>query len=149
MDQRRPTVRSGPWELSVVEDFLDRSAIPLRLASNGAAFPLVQSVWFVYDDGSLWCCTQSASVLAKRLQADPRCAFEVSGDQPPYRGVRGTGTARIRSDSAHEVLPRLIDRYLGDRPDDLARWLISRLDSEVAIQIEGLSVTSWDYSARM
>jgi len=47
------------------------------------------------------------------------------------------------------ILPLLINRYLGDEPSTLADWLLSRLDVEVAIKISNLSVTSWDFSARM
>ena len=144
-----PTLRSGPWSLDDVQHFLEQTAIPIRLASNGRGFPLVQSQWFLYEDGALWCCAQADSVLAKRLTRDPRCAFEVSGDLPPYRGVRGTGHASEHADEAPRVLPLLIERYLGTTPSPLADWLLSRLEVEVAIRISDLSVTSWDYSARM
>lgn len=144
-----PTLRSGPWSVDDVERFLRQTAIPVRLASNGREFPLVQSQWFLYEDGVLWCCAQADSILAKRLSRDPHCAFEVSGDLPPYRGVRGTGRATQHVDEASRILPLLIERYLGDSPSPLADWLLSRLDVEVAIKISDLSVTSWDYSARM
>ncbi|MSW43149.1 MAG: pyridoxamine 5'-phosphate oxidase family protein [Actinobacteria bacterium] len=144
-----PTIRSGPWAIDDIERFLAQTAIPVRLASNGQGFPLVQSQWFLYEDGGLWCCAKADSVLAKRLDRDPRCAFEVSGDLPPYSGVRGTGRATQHAKEASRVLPLLIERYLGDTPSPLADWLLSRLDVEVAIRISDLSVTSWDYSARM
>lgn len=143
------TLRSGAWPLDTIERFLYETAIPVRIASNGREFPLVQSQWFLYESSTLWCCAQADSVLAQRLRNDPRCAFEVSGDLPPYRGVRGTGSASLHADEAARVLPLLIDRYLGDEPSTLADWLLSRLDVEVAIKISDLSVTSWDYSARM
>ena len=98
-----PTLRSGPWSLDDVQHFLEQTAIPIRLASNGRGFPLVQSQWFLYEDGALWCCAQADSVLAKRLTRDPRCAFEVSGDLPPYRGVRGTGHASQHADEAPRI----------------------------------------------
>ena len=41
---------------------------------------------------------------------------------------------------AATVLPRLISRYLGDEPGPLASWLLSRVDSEVAIRISDLRV---------
>jgi hypothetical protein len=46
-------------------------------------------------------------------------------------------------------LGELIDRYLGDRDSDLARWLLSRADGEVAIRLRPRWITSWDFSARM
>jgi hypothetical protein len=142
-------VRSGPWAADEVASFLDETVIPIRLASNGVNYPLVQSLWFVHDDAALWCCTRTDSVLARRLATDGRCAFEVSRDAPPYRGVRGTGDATLVPAAAPALLPRLLTRYLGDTESGLAAWLLSRLDGEVAIRISTLRVTSWDYSARM
>ena len=38
---------------------------------------------------------------------------------------------------------------LGEQESPLGAWLMSRMDSEVAIRIGDLAVTSWDYSGRM
>ena len=141
-------LRSGPWSADQVRRHLDEAVIPLRLASSGR-YPLVQSLWFVLEGDALWCATQADSVVANRLRRDPRCGWEVAADQPPYRGVRGTGHASLDREAAPTVLPRLIRRYLGDGESDLGSWLLSRLDTEVAIRIDGLAVTSWDYTPRM
>ncbi len=141
--------RSGPWGPEEIARFWDDARIPIRVATNGESGPLVTSLWFVHHDDALWCATQSDAVIVRRLRADPRCGFEVAGDSPPYRGVRGQGVAHIHSDAAREVLPRLIDRYLGPTPTPLGDWLLSRIDTEVALRIDDLAVSSWDYSARM
>lgn len=143
------TIRSGPWDTTAIEAFLADAVIPIRIASAGRTAPLVQSLWYLYAEGSLWCCTQRDALLARRLTADPRCGFEVSGDSPPYRGVRGHGRAELLASRAADILPALIDRYLGDADAPLAAWLLSRLDSEVAVRIHALTVTSFDYSPRM
>lgn len=139
---------SGPWSEAEVRAFLHATVIPVRLASMGA-FPLVQSLWFLPDGLDLWCATQADSVLARRLRADDRCGFEVSADQPPYRGVRGTGNATLVPEAAADTLPRLVERY--DVADDspLAAWLLSRIDTEVAVRISPRTLASWDYSPRM
>jgi hypothetical protein len=148
MAQRAMTVRSGPWNAAGVRAFLQEAAIPIRLATNGPGPPVVQSLWFVYDGDALCCCTRADAVLTARIARDPRCGFEVSSDLPPYRGVRGSGTATIDADGAATVLPALIERY-GQGQTPLAQWLLSRLPDEVSIRISGLTVTSWDYSTRM
>ena len=142
-------IRSGPWDQAEVERFLEETVIPVRLATIGRSGPLVQSLWFLHDNGSLWCATQADAVVVRRLTADPRCGFEVAADAPPYRGVRGGATATIVVDAAGEVLPRLIERYLGEEPSPLGTWLMSRIDAEVAIRLDDLQVSSWDYSGRM
>jgi len=142
-------IASGPWDRSQIETFLDQTVIPIRLASAGRTSPLVQSLWFLRDGDSLWCCTQREAVLTRRLTRDSQCGFEVSGDQPPYRGVRGSAKAEIVPERAADVLPRLIARYLGDSPSPLADWLLSRLDREVAIRLHSLRVTTFDFTSRM
>jgi hypothetical protein len=149
MTEIKPSsLRSGPWDAAQVGDFLAGATIPVRIASQGAAHPLVQSLWFLPLDGQLWCCTKDDSVLVRRLARDGRCGFEISADVPPYRGVRGSATAELVPDAAPSLLPRLIGRY-GQSDTPLAQWLLSRLDREVAIRITPTAITSWDYSARM
>lgn len=142
-------IRSGPWDLVAMEGFLEAAAIPMRLATQGGSWPLVQSLWFLYDDSALWCCTQRDSVVAKRLRTTPQCAFEIAADDPPYRGVRGRGIASLDPEPAGDLLERLIRRYLADRDSSLATWLRARVADEVAIRIATLTVSSWDYSSRM
>ena len=142
------SIRSGPWDADQVQEYLVDAVIPVRLASAGS-YPLVQSLWFLPDAEGLWCATQDDSVLVRRLTRDDRVGFEVSADAPPYRGVRGTGHARIDRAAAAEVLPRLVARYQGGQDTPLARWLLSRIDTEVAVRLTGLTVTSWDYTPRM
>lgn len=146
------TIRSGPWSAAQAEAFLVDAVIPVRLASirvddQGRPWPVVQSLWFAYRDGSLWCATQQGSALAGRLRRDPAVGFEVSGDEPPYRGVRGTGRAEL-IDDAEPVLRGLIDRY-GQQGTQLANWLLGRVEHEVAIKVTTLQVSTWDYSSRM
>jgi hypothetical protein len=83
------------------------------------------------------------------LERDPRCAFEVAGDDPPYRGVRGQGEAHLSTADGPAVLLSLIDRYLGDRDSTFARWLVSRSSDEVAIRVNPGWMTSWDFTRRM
>lgn len=141
-------VRSGPWSADQIDAHLRSATIPIRLASCGI-YPLVQSLWFTFDGTALWCATPHDSVLSKRLSRANGVGFEVAADAPPYLGVRGTGHAQLLPLDAATVLPQLIDKYLNDQTSPLAKWLLSRLDEEVAIRIDCLTVTSWDYSSRM
>ena len=145
----RVQIRSGPWDREQIEAYLRETVIPVRIASAGQSGPLVQSLWFRFDEDALWCCTQRDALIARRLGAEPRCGFEVSGDTPPYRGVRGQGTAELAAQPAATLLPQLIDRYQGAEESPLRRWLLARLDTEVAIRIGELTVASFDYSGRM
>lgn len=111
--------------------------------------PSVVSLWFLYSDQILWCATQQSAKTVSILRENPKCGFEIAGEQQPYRGVRGQGVARIDAEQGPAVLERLILRYLGDGNESLARWLRSRSSSEVAVAIRPSNLYSWDYSRRM
>jgi len=141
---------TSSWPAEEIETFLSSYRAPLRLAVQTASgFPLLCSLWFVYEKGRILCATQRDAKLVEHLAAQPRCAFELAPNEPPYFGVRGRGVATISSDGAAELLGRLIDRFLGDRESSLAGWLLGRADQEVCIAIELDRVTSWDYRDRM
>lgn len=140
----------GPWSRAQIERFLAEAIVPLRLAGNGrSGHPVLASLWFVPMEGRLWCATQAGAHVARLLERDARCAFEVSLESPPYRGVRGAARAEIHDDRGEDVLQRLIDRYGVDRGSDFAAFLLSRVDTEIAIAIEPMSTVSWDFTQRM
>ena len=151
MSGDRLGVRKGSaWSPAEIRAFLSKTVIPIRLACNArAGFPLLLSVWFLFEEDHLWCAVQRDSKLARCLAADDRCAFEVAGDEPPYRGVRGQGRAALVAARGEEILGRLLDRYLGGRESDLGRWLLGRASDEVAIRIAPAWVTAWDFTERM
>jgi hypothetical protein len=142
--------RKGPWSPEQIERFLEEIRAPVRLACNGASgHPVLASLWFIPLDGKLWCATQRTASVVTHLSRDPRCAFEVSVESPPYRGVRGPGLATLCEDRGEEILRLLIDRYLKDSTSRLAGFLLGRVEHETAIAIEPQKLVSWDYQERM
>ncbi len=140
----------GPWSSDQIDGFLEETVVPLRLACTArSGHPTLASLWFLPAEGRLWCATQETAKVASFLATDPRCAFEVSLESPPYQGVRGKGLATLHQSRAASILPKLIDRYLGHTQGRLATSLLSRLDTETAISIEATSLFAWDYQERM
>ena len=140
----------GPWSGDQIQRFLRNTRIPARIACNGASgHPVLASLWFVPQDGKLWCATQRGASVVSLLTRDPRCAFEVSVETPPYRGVRGTGVATLHEDRGEEMLRVLIERYHGGTDSKLASLLLAHAKQEVAIGIEPRTLVSWDYQERM
>lgn len=136
----------APW----VHGYLDEARIPLRLACNTpSGWPTIVSLWFLPEGGRLWCATPARAHVARLLEADSRCGFEVAENQAPYRGVRGRGRAHLDPGRGEEVLRALVRRYLGDEDTPFARWLLSRDEPELAIAIEIERMTSWDFTRRM
>ena len=133
-----------------IEQYLTEMRIPLRLSCvTDSGWPVVLSLWYLYEDGHLYCATQASAKVVDYLEQDPRCAFEVAGDQPPYKGVRGQATAVILPDQGLEILNRLLNRYLGGTDNPLAQKLLSRSTPEVALRITPVNHTTWDFTTRM
>ncbi|MBK6286088.1 MAG: pyridoxamine 5'-phosphate oxidase family protein [Gammaproteobacteria bacterium] len=145
------SIRKGSaWDAARIERFLVQSTIPARVACNaGHGFPLLNSLWFEYRDDSLWFATHESSAILGFLRRDPRCAFEIAVNEPPYCGVRGQARGEISRDGAGELLERLIERYLGDSNPDLSNWLLGRSEQECLICLRPTWLTAWDYSPRM
>ncbi len=140
----------GPFDATEVKAFLDVSVVPLRLAVVArSGWPVVVSLWFARVGEVLVCATQASSPIVAALARDGRCAFEVAGCEPPYRGVRGRATVTVAPDDELGTLRRLVERYLGSTDSAFASWLLGRTAPEVVLHLDPLEISSWNYSARM
>ena len=132
------------------KEFLNEVRIPIRLAcKTHTGWPTVVSLWFLHQDGLLYCATQKSAKLIKYLQHDDRCGFEIAEDRPPYCGIRGQAKAKIDDSLGIEILERLLVRYLGGTESALAKKLLANSDTEVAIVLDPMHVFTWDFSNRM
>jgi nitroimidazol reductase NimA-like FMN-containing flavoprotein (pyridoxamine 5'-phosphate oxidase superfamily) len=140
----------GPFSREEVRAYLDEAVVPLRLAVVArSGWPVVVSLWFARDGEQLVCATQASSPIVAAVGREPRCAFEVAGCEPPYRGVRGRAAVAVEPDADLRTLRGLVERYLGSADGRFAAWLLGRTSPEVVLRLDPVSVSSWDYGARM
>ncbi|WP_049967460.1 pyridoxamine 5'-phosphate oxidase family protein [Haloferax prahovense] len=143
---------TGPWSRDRVDDFLADATVPIRLSCRTPTDDLwMLSLWYEWDAEAteLRCATAADADVVRFLHAHDDVAFEISTNDPPYRGVRGRGTATVEPDAEKTVLRRLIVRYLGGTDSELAERLLSPERDEVMIRIRPERVHTWDYAARM
>lgn len=141
---------TGPWTTAETESFLESATVPIRLAVHTTSGRLwMLSLWYRYRDGRLECATSANADVVRKLRANDEVAFEISTNDPPYKGVRGNGTASIDTDEGKAVLRALIERYLGDTDSDLAAMLLEDGREEVRITIEPDRLATWDFTERM
>jgi len=139
----------GALSLDEIETFLENATIPLRVACRTPGDRLwMLSLWFQYRDGQLRCATSKEADVVRYLEHDRHVAFEVSTNDPPYRGVRGHGSASVSDDPDKEVLRELLERYMDGTENALGRRLLSEERDEVTIAIEPGRVYGWDFSDR-
>lgn len=141
---------TGTWSRAEATAFLETTRVPIRIACRtpGGALWMV-SLWYRSVNGSLQCATSSRADVVTYLEASPHVAFEVSTNRPPYRGVRGNGTAELRPDADKALLRSLLERYLGGTESRLAESLLDADREETAIEIEPARLYTWDFSDRM
>jgi nitroimidazol reductase NimA-like FMN-containing flavoprotein (pyridoxamine 5'-phosphate oxidase superfamily) len=146
------TEYTGEWGRAEVAAFLADARVPIRLACrtpDGGLWML--SLWYDFDpdDGAFVCATSASADVVRYLRADDGVAFEVSTNDPPYRGVRGRGTATVVPESGKETLRSLLERYLGGTDSALAERLLDPERDEVAIRVDPERCYSWDFTDRM
>ena len=133
-----------------VEHYLRETLIPLRLSCvSSTGWPVVLSLWYLFEEGYLYCATPQKARVIGYLTGNPRCAFEIASDQPPYCGVRGRALATIEPERGLEILESLLKRYLRGTDNALAEQLLGRSLTEVAIRLEPLNYHTWNFTNRM
>jgi nitroimidazol reductase NimA-like FMN-containing flavoprotein (pyridoxamine 5'-phosphate oxidase superfamily) len=140
----------GAWSTSEATAYLRESTVPIRLACRTPSGGLwMLSLWYAYHDGEFLCATGSDADVVRYLEADAGVAFEVSDNEPPYRGVRGSGTVTIEADEEKTLLRELLERYLGGTDNSLADRLLDDDREEVALRITPEKLYTWDFTDRM
>jgi len=133
-----------------INKFIPDLKIPIRVGfikSNDV--PAVISLWYVYNDGKIYCASQKTAKIVSYLKKNPLCGFEIAADKPPYKGMRGEGTARILNETGAYVLDLLMEKYLGEKESKLSKYLRNNSKTEVAIEITPQKIFNYDYSKRM
>jgi len=133
-----------------IDKFIPDSKIPIRIAfMKSTGMPAVISLCYVCKDDKIYCATQKTAKIVSYLQKNPVCGFEIAGDKPPYKGIRGEGTVQILNETGTYVLDLLIEKYLEEKESTLSKLLRKNSKTEVAIEITPQKISHYDYSKRM
>jgi nitroimidazol reductase NimA-like FMN-containing flavoprotein (pyridoxamine 5'-phosphate oxidase superfamily) len=125
-------------------------AVPLRLAClTNSGWPMIVPLWFKFLNDRFYCAAQEDAKIISYLKKDNRCAFEISSEIPPYKGIRGQGKSIIKNELGIEILQTVIEKYIPKKDTNLKKYLLERKENEVAIEIIPIKIFYWDYTNRM
>lgn len=134
-----------------VREYMKNSKIPIRLSfQSESGWPMIISLWYDFHDDKIFLATPQSSKVVNYLLKSPRCAFEVSNEDPPYCGVRGQAKVEINEKTGLSTLQQLLDKYLPEgRESAFGKRLLNRKMKEVAIILKPLNFFMWNFKDRM
>lgn len=133
-----------------IENLVNDTKIPIRIGCiTSSGHPIVMSLWYTMIDGKIYCATQKKAKIITHIKNNPTVGFEIAADNPPYRGMRGHGKAKVIENIGNDVLDILINKYLGNKISTLSEFLRNNSENEVAIEISPERLFTYDYSKRM
>lgn len=98
-----------------VDTFLSTSRSFLYIATNGAdGYPLVNPVWYLWQDGEFLVITKEKTGLVQNLRRDARACLLVANSEVPYIRITCKAEAEFKEYDWHEIGRSAVLRYLGE-----------------------------------
>jgi PPOX class probable F420-dependent enzyme len=136
------------------ERFLE-SKLNLQIATiDEKGEPNIQPVWFYYDkdEGKLLVLTSKVAKKTQNLSNRPTIYFSIDDENPPYKGVKGKGTAAVVEDP-NLIVPqaeKISMKYLGTLDHPAAKEMADRSKNGegVLVKISPKFFSTWDFGKR-
>jgi PPOX class probable F420-dependent enzyme len=136
------------------ERFLE-SKLNLQIATiDEKGEPNIQPVWFYYDkdEGKLLVLTSKVAKKTQNLSNRPTIYFSIDDENPPYKGVKGKGTAAVVEDP-NLIVPqaeKISMKYLGTLDHPAAKEMADRSKNGegVLVKISPKFFSAWDFGKR-
>ncbi|MGG6460182.1 MAG: pyridoxamine 5'-phosphate oxidase family protein [Candidatus Eiseniibacteriota bacterium] len=112
----------------------------------------IHPAWYYYDSSKdkIYIETGKQSKKTGNLKRNNVIYFCIDEQNPPYRGVRGKGTAKIYDDINFNVpiAEKIHIRYLGSLENPMSKSLLDMMRSgqSVVLEITPKYYSTWDYS---
>lgn len=132
---------------ALVQELLQGRLIACLATENADGSIHLTSVWYLYEEGSLFVETSSSTRKARNIAARPKASMMIDLRKPGVeRGVAVSGTAKLLSgERSRELNRRIHRRYLSETAlaDPRVGGVLADLDNGT-IWITPASWTSWD-----
>jgi nitroimidazol reductase NimA-like FMN-containing flavoprotein (pyridoxamine 5'-phosphate oxidase superfamily) len=142
----------APLTLDEAKNFLTISRLNVHIGTIDAkGYPNIHPTWYYFDESSnnIYFATSKHSKKIANLKGNPLVYFCIDDPNPPYKGVRGKGKARIIQHITDNIsiVEKIMLKYLGSLDHQMARTLVElvRKGEEVVIEINPEYFSTWDY----
>ena len=107
---------------------------------NGTAH--IAPVWYRFEDGAFLVLTERGSRKHRNIERDPRAAFCIDDERPPYHTVLVVGRVTIEEAPGREWREALAIHYLGD---EAGRRYVAENEhpNNITLRIVPEKVTGW------
>lgn len=105
-------------------------------------WPMVNPVWYSYEDGYFWIVTKENAGFCRNLRNDPRTSLLIANPELPYKRVIVRGLAEFVDLDWHELARQMVLRYLG--PDGFAYYEATYDIPRVTIRVKPRLITTWN-----
>ena len=145
----------APLTEQETKDFLTTQVLNLHLGTvdeNGHAN--IHPMGYYYDPSNdrFYILTGKESKKIYNLRKDETVYFCVDDPNPPYKGVRGKGRAKIHEDINFNtpIWEKIMLRYSGSLEDPKAQEVLNKLKEgeSIVLEISPKYFSTWDYSKK-
>ena len=142
----------APLTPGEVKEFLTNSRLNVHIGTiDEKGNPNIHPTWYYFDEYSnnIYIATSKNSKKVSNLKRNPSIYFCIDDPNPPYKGVRGKGDARINENINNNIsiAEKIMLKYLGSLENQMAKTLIGLVSKgdEIAIEITPDYFSTWDY----
>jgi PPOX class probable F420-dependent enzyme len=110
--------------------------------TNSDGTPHIAPVWYRFEDGAFLVLTERRSRKHRNVERDPRVAFCIDDERPPYHTVLVTGRVAVEEAPGREWREALAIHYLGD---EAGRRYVAENEhpNNIMLRIVPETVTGW------
>jgi general stress protein 26 len=143
----------APLSEKNLKDFLTTKVLNLHLGTvDEKGHANVHPVGYYYDhlENKLYILTAKESKKTHNLSRNETVYFCVDDPNPPYKGVRGKGTARVLEDVNFNfsIWEKIMVRYIGnlEHPEALTLRDEVKKGEAIVLEVSPRYFSTWDYS---
>jgi len=133
-----------------VRNFLFSSKLFARLGTiDEKGDPNVHPVWYYFINDKIYFETGKDSKKVRNIRRRNNIYFCIDDANPPYKGVRGKGTAIISEDISENmpIAEKILIKYTGGLDNNMAKFLMESIKKgeSIIVEVNPHFYATWDH----